>query len=362
MSRTREIQIGDLFTIERGKSRYTRSYAEANPGDVPLYSAALGGPMAYCHVGEFSGPLLTFTTNGYAGTVQVVEGDFLTNGDRAVLLPRQDVHFPDLRYLARTIEQAIRPLAVGRRADAGRNEYTKISPKTVGEVRIPLLVDENGDDDLDAMVAFGDAIERTSVLQANLQARVDQLREADVVLDAGESLEIELGDESCFSRPKIGKRVLRADLTGGGDIPVYSANVLKPMGFVSETRAGDAFDSASLIWGIDGVFDWNLIPANQPFVPTDHCGRIQVTDDRLDPHYLLYALRATKGEHGFDRVFRSNLSNIARLSVAVPIDSTGAPDLHAQRELASRYEKLDQIRDEVIARVSTITGVVVVPR
>ena len=362
MSRTREVQIKDLFTIERGKSKYTRSYAEANPGGVPLYSASLGGPMAYCSTGEYSGPLLTFTTNGYAGTVQIMEGDFLVNGDRAVLIPREGVRLPDRRYLARVIEQTIRPLAVGRRGDVGRNEYTKISPKTVAEVSIAFLVDENGDDDFDAMEAFGDAVERSSVLQANLQVRVDQLIEASVVLDAGESIDIELGNKDWFSKPEIGDRVLRSALVEGGDIPVYSANARQPMGFVSKPRKGDTFETASLIWGIDGVFDWNLIPADQPFVPTDHCGRIQVVDDRLDPQYLLYALRVTKDAHGFDRVFRSNLSNIARLTVSVPVDATGAPDLDRQRQLALQYAKIDRIREEVVTKVSTLTGVIVAPQ
>lgn len=362
MRRTREVQIKDLFTIQRGSSKYTRSYAEAHPGDVPLYSASLGGPMAYCETGEFSGPLLTFTTNGYAGTVQIMEGDFLVNGDRAVLLPRDGVRLPDRRYLARVIEQTIRPLAVGRRGDVGRNEYTKISPKTVEKVGIAFLVHENGEDDFEAMEAFGEAIERSSMLQANLQVRVDQLRDTSVVLDAGESIDIELGNRDWFSKPEIGDRVLRSALVENGEVPVYSANARQPMGFVATARPGDTFSAASLIWGIDGVFDWNLIPADQPFVPTDHCGRIQVTDDRLDPEYLLYALRATKDAHGFDRVFRSNLSNIARLTVPVPVDATGAPDLAKQRQLAQQYAKIDRIREEVVTRVSTITGVVVAPR
>lgn len=360
MTRTREVRIGELFTIKRGKGKYTRGYVEGHPGEVPVYSAALGAPMAYGDTADFSGPLLTFTTNGYGGTVQVIDGDFTVNGDRAVLLPREGVDLPDLRYLARVIEQTIRPLAVGRRTDGGRNEYTKIAPKTVSAVTIPFLVGENGDDDHDGMKSFGEAIERASVLQENLRTRLEQVQEVSVVLDAGNSVGVELGDEKRFSL-SIGKRVLRSELSECGRVPVYSANARTPMGFVDEPREGHEFHDPSLIWGIDGIFDWNLISADTAFVPTDHCGRLEVLDQRLDPEYLLYALRATKDEHGFDRVFRANLANIAQLTVAVPVDGLGEPDLDKQRELAQRYRRIDSIRDEIAGRVSTITDVVMAP-
>lgn len=360
MNRTREAQISDLFTITRGKSKYTRPYSESHPGEVPIYSASLGAPMAYGDTAEYTGPLLTFTTNGYGGTVQIIDGDFTINGDRAVLLPKDGVQLPDCRYLARVIEQAIRPLAVGRRADAGRNEYTKISPKTVEATSVPLLVDEDGQDDFQAMQDFGESIERAAALQSNLQTRLDQLNEVNVVLEVGECIEVSLGDEYLFER-SIGKRVLRSALKDTGEVPVYSANVREPMGYVDAAPEDIEFDTPSLIWGIDGVFDWNLIPAGTPFVPTDHCGRLKVLDGRLDPEYLLYALRTTKDSHGFDRVFRANLANIGELTVNVPAEHTSTPDLGRQEVQAKRYRRIDAIRDEVVSRLATITGVAVAP-
>lgn len=361
MSRTREVKIDDIFMIARGNSKYKRAFAESHPGEVPIYSASLGAPMAYIDTAEYTGPLLTFTTNGYGGTVQIIDGDFTVNADRAVLLPRGGVRVPDHRYLARVIEQAIRPLAVGRRADAGRNEYTKISPKTVKAVSVPFLVDEDGRDDFQAMESFGEAIDHAATLQANLQTRLDQLSNANVVLEAGDGIDVSLGDEDLFDRA-IGKRMLRTALTETGEVPVYSANAREPMGYVDAAPEDLEFDAPSLIWGIDGVFDWNLIPADTRFVPTDHCGRLKVLNERLDPEYLMYALRATKDSHGFDRVFRANLVNIAQLTVNVPADSSGVPDLNRQRELAERYRKIDAIRDEVVSRIATITGVVVAPQ
>lgn len=361
MSKTREVKITDLFIIERGNSKYTRGYAEAHPGEIPIYSAALAAPLGFTESSDYAGPLLTFTTNGYGGTVQIIDGVFNCNGDRAVLLPHDGVLLPDLRYLARVLEQTLRPLAVGRRGDAGRNEYTKLAPKSTIGATIPFLIDASGNDDYVAMKRVGEAISRAGDLQANLRSRVEQLKGANIVLDGGASVDLQLGDTSRFAL-SIGHRVLLTQLDNTGEVPVYSANARAPMGYVQEARAGDKFAAPSLIWGIDGDFDWNLIPANKAFVPTDHCGRLQVLTNDIEPEYLLYALRATKDSHGFDRVFRAKLANIAEISVPVPVDDTGMPDIARQHSLIDRYRYLDTIREHLLQKVSALTSVVVAPQ
>lgn len=358
---SREVPISDLFSIQRGKSKYTRAYADLNRGEVPLYSASLSGPMAYIDTADFSGPLLTFTTNGYGGSVQIVQGDFTINGDRAVLVPLDDTQLPDSRYLASVLEQRLRPLAVGRVGDRGKNEYTKVSPKVAESVTIPFLVDENGNDDFAAMERFGSAVDRARTLQGNLRIRAQQVRSTNLVLDVGESVEISLGDTDRFSL-SIGRRVLKSELDEEGTIPVYSANAREPMGYFSAPRNGLSFDQPSLIWGIDGIFDWNLIPAEQPFVPTDHCGRLQVLDSELNPEYLVHALRATRDEHGFDRVYRASLENIAQVTVSVPVRPDGSLDRARQDDLARRYRRLRSIADDLADKISSLTDVVVAPR
>lgn len=59
-----------------------------------------------------------------------------------------------------------------------------------------------------------------------------------------------LGDKSIFEL-KIGKRVLDSELHAQGKIPVYSANVLKPFGFIDKELLAN-YDKESVLWGIDG--------------------------------------------------------------------------------------------------------------
>lgn len=358
---TLKVTLGDWFEIRRGLSVYTRAYGESNPGDFPVYSASRTGPLTHIKHYDYSGQYLTFTTNGYGGFVEIIDGNFSINADRAILVPREDILLPDLRYLARVIEEQLRGLAIGRTGDLGKNEYTKVRPDHAKKVEFPILLDRDGNFDYQAMYDFGEKLERAAKLQRNVAARAEQIKSTNVFIDAGESTEISLGNGDLFSL-SIGKRVLREELKQEGKVPVFSANAREPMGYIDQARPGMTFESPSLIWGIDGIFDWNLIPAGVPFVPTDHCGRLQIHHKDLDIEYMLYVLRATRDQYGFDRVYRANLQKIRTVSLTIPVSPAGKFDLVQQRDLAARYRRIHKISENLIQKTETLASVVVTPR
>lgn len=359
MSRLLEIPISEYFECVRGKAQYTRDFALQNPGDFPIYSASLSGPLAYCNAAEYAGTYLSFTTNGYAGTVQILSGEFAINGDRGLFIPKKDREIPDFAYLQQAIQTAIRPLAIGRNVDGKKNEYTKLSPETVQDATFPLLVDSQGHPDLRGMKKLGQKIRKVQQLQTDIMARCETINESNVVIELDlPFVTLELGDERYF-KLSIGKRVLKADVASEG-VPVYSANVRKPFGYVG-WKVLESVSKASLIWGIDGNFEWNLIPEKEHFVPTDHCGRLQILDEDLSPEYLLYELNSTKEEYGFDRVFRANLNNVSQVTVRVPVDAAGHFDVERQRALTARHRNIRSLREGAVAALSSVTNVSFVP-
>ena len=63
------------------------------------------------------------------------------------------------------------------------------------------------------------------------------------------------------------KRVLKKDLPQlNGDIPLYSANVFQPFGFVKESTI-DSFDYNYVLWGIDGEFEFNVMEKGRNLPP-----------------------------------------------------------------------------------------------
>ncbi|WP_367190102.1 hypothetical protein [Burkholderia sp. Ed8] len=339
-----EISIGDLFGAVNGRPKFIKDFIDSHPGCHPVYSASLTKPFGYVDEFEYEGHYLTWVMNGYGGRVQEIRGRFSANRDRGVFVPRDGVEIPDLTYLRFAMEPQLVATAVGRRVDGRLNEYTKIYPRTAEDVMIRLPVNGRGQLDYAQMTAMGERLRRIERAQADVRRAQDSLLRAAFALDIGDpSVTVSLGSDEFFSL-SIGTRVLRSEHAQSG-IPVYSANARTPFGFIATSNLVD-FEKPSLLWGIDGIFDWNLIPSGVQFATTDHCGRLQILDDRIDPVYIYAFLRATRGRYGFDRVYRANLDNMkADVTVSLPVDKrTGEFCLKRQRALASSFRELEEAR------------------
>lgn len=174
---------------------------------------------------------------------------------------------------------------------------------------------------------------------------MNKLRSSVVVLEKGcKTVTLYLSD-NCFDL-SIGNRVLKKDVLKMG-IPLYSANPNNVFGYVASSNYSD-FDRDSLIWGIDGNYQWNYIPKNTPFATTDHCGRLRVLNDNIVSEYVFYQLRESSGAYGFDRTFRASLQNIKGVSVDIPVNESGEFDVQKQRDLVQRYISIDSTTDRVI--------------
>ena len=132
----------------------------------------------------------------------------------------------------------------------------------------------------------------------------------------------------------IGKRVLNTDVNPSYGIPVYSANVFEPFGMINKMLITD-FSKDSVVWGIDGDWMVNVIPANTPFYPTDHCGVMRIKTDNILPKYMAHLLEVAGQEVGFKRSYRASIDRIESLSVRVaPIED--------QRKALSEIEVYEQ--------------------
>lgn len=62
--------------------------------------------------------------------------------------------------------------------------------------------------------------------------------------------------------------MLNKELVYDGTIPVYSANVNEPFGYIDKLLITD-FSLPSVLWGIDGDWMTRYMPDNTAFYPTD---------------------------------------------------------------------------------------------
>ena len=140
--------------------------------------------------------------------------------------------------------------------------------------------------------------------------------------------------DSQFFEAFIGKRVLKNELDPDGKIPVFSANVFEPFGYINRLLIKD-FSKASVLWGIDGDWMVRYMPANQPFYPTDHCGVLRVKTDEIHPCYLAWVLRHAGNKIGFSRSHRASIDRVSRIVVQVP-------PIDIQNEFAAQVAQIEQ--------------------
>ena len=161
-----------------------------------------------------------------------------------------------------------------------------------------------------------------------------------------------LGDAAAFD-VSIGQRVLNSELVNNGTIPVYSANVYEPFGYINTSLLKD-FSRASILWGIDGDWMTNYIPENIVFNPTDHCGVIRVLTDDVFAKYLSLVLFEEGKKIRFSRTLRASTDRIKGITVVLP-------SKQIQREAIAKIQKFEQqidaaqkILDSAFARKQAI--------
>lgn len=131
----------------------------------------------------------------------------------------------------------------------------------------------------------------------------------------------------------IGKRVLNKQLVPDGNIPVYSANVIEPFGYIDRLLITD-FSVPSILWGIDGDWMTSFIPEDSEFYPTDHCGILRCKTAEVNPRYLAHVLETEGRKLGFSRSYRASLDRVQGITFNVP-------NIEEQNNVISQIEILE---------------------
>jgi hypothetical protein len=150
---------------------------------------------------------------------------------------------------------------------------------------------------------------------------------------------VKLGDASLFSL-RIGKRVLKRDVyKSSADVPLFSANIRKPFGYVKEANAG-GLEHGGAVWSIDSDFDCRPVAAGATYAITDHCGEITLMTDTIDPGFLAAQVRQSGIDNGFNREFRPSLGLMRDLEIDLPEDDSGQLDLEAMAAWTAYRDEL----------------------
>ena len=178
---------------------------------------------------------------------------------------------------------------------------------------------------------------------------IEQLKEARenifIEIISNSKTNIRLNDTDTFS-VSIGKRVLKGDVQTKGKVPIYSANVFEPFGYIDKHLL-DKYDTPSVLWGIDGDWMVNCFPKEKPFYPTDHCGILRVKNNKIDEELLAYILNQEGKSLRFSRTKRASIDRIKGIKIPLP-------SLKEQEEMVPEIQKIDK---EIKIKIKELSGI-----
>ena len=210
-----------------------------------------------------------------------------------------------------------------------------------------------------------------------VSSHVENLEKANLAMpEIKHYAELELSNTDYFDL-FIGKRVVKKDLHNTvGSIPVYSANVNQPFGWMESSNIED-FSNPFVLWGIDGNFDFSVKLAGEVFRTTDHCGAIKILNSKINPLFLYFALHAVREENRLDRELRANLQNVKKFVVRIPIvtDKEGHPAMEVgdirkdgtvqklykfdevlQNKIVDYYTEFEEVKKQIMDSATDLNG------
>jgi type I restriction enzyme S subunit len=168
-----EVQLSDIFSsIDRGKSKYTRTYCKEHAGEYPVYSADNGMPLGFMDSYDYDGKYLTISINGIAGKITIFDERFSTNADRVICIPKDNIDIGYIRFVA---EPLLRNKSKGRKGDLGKNEFSKLTPKMVAETFVPIPVKADGTFDLEKQKELAAKYEQIETIKKELISKILEL-------------------------------------------------------------------------------------------------------------------------------------------------------------------------------------------
>lgn len=260
------------------------------------------------------------------GKTAIAGTDLYTNEAIAALIPKDKEKVLD-RYLFFIFNGGLIDLKnVGNKAFGKSLNSTYLN----NEVKIPLPPTDIQQQIIDECAKVDEEYNTSRMAIEDYRKKIAQIFDNLQVIGGGKTLKLSNLD---IFEVSIGRRVLNTEVSPEYTTPVYSANVYEPFGMIDKLLITD-FSKDSVIWGIDGDWMVNTIPANVPFYPTDHCGVLRIKTDDVLPKYMAYLLYKEGERVGFSRTYRASIDRIEGLSVTV------AP-IEMQRQAVAQVEQYE---------------------
>lgn len=361
--------IIDFTKSSTNGSWFTKTLINDNKGNIPVYGASnIEFEVGYGYVKDN----LILKKNGKTKKVKYFE-DCLTwniDGSPAIfyrknrfslsekvipLIPFDELKsILSLEYVLYSILNSKEIEQFGFSNKAGKEKLKKLM------IKIPVLEDGRYD-----LVTQNEIVKKYKIIYEKkkiLEKKIEELTNISVIFsDKYNVKNIKITD---LFTPTLGSGTYTKDycLKNIGKYPVYSGQI---NGHFSEILNYD-YEGTYLTWAKDGLAGFIMYHENEKFSITNHRGILIPTDKckNIDLKYIKYVLepifrrnlkgRLANGEKNeYTTLSKDMIKGIKEL-IPIPVKEDGCFDLIAQKEIAKKYEMVNNIKECIANNINEI--------
>ncbi|NQU83261.1 MAG: N-6 DNA methylase [Parcubacteria group bacterium] len=367
----RAICLADIeyFNLSIGKRLLKKDLFGKDLGDralIPAYSANVFIPFGFVeksNILNFENPYVLWGIDGNFEFNFKDKGEAFASTDHCGTIEVLDKNI-DPQYLLLSLEL--------KRHEYGFDRGLRSSLANVSKIKIDFPIKNDGGIDLDKQRAVVKDSKEISKIKDKILTIKKQITESEI--NFSENFEYKEEELLSLFDIKQGnayytkKRIIGSGWSG--NLPVYSSNtknegLLMKMD-IKKVKEDDLYYQYCLTWSVDG-YAGTLFIRNEKnkenhkkekfyFTFNNHCGILLPKFINLYLPFIKYLLqpifyKKSKG-YGNNKVGTNQIKDII---VKLPINKAGDFDLEKQKEIAFRYEKVDELKKELTDKLDTLT-------
>lgn len=171
------VSIQELFEINLGNGKYTKSFCIKNPGKYPVYSGNTISSFSNINEYMYDGEYLTWAKDGLAGYIIHNIGKFSITNHRGILILKENNKNIDLEYIKIVLEPIFRKNIKGRLGIGEKNEYTTLSKDMIKNIeeKIPIPINSSGNFDIEKQREISDMFKKIRRIKENIILEINNL-------------------------------------------------------------------------------------------------------------------------------------------------------------------------------------------
>ena len=278
-----------------------------------------------------------------------IDGDFSTTDHCGAIKILQDDILPE--YLMLQLEKV--------KHKYGFDRGLRSSLKNMQNVCVEIPFNEQGNINIEKQKEAIEKYEYIAELRIKIEYYKKQINTCNVKVKKNNKLKSKQFYE-IFDFPSIKGLTKQFIENNKGTIPVYGGKIEEePIGFIADNLPNVKYFNNCLAWNREGSVGY-VFWHKHKFTTNDHHRPIFIKKeykDLLDLAFLQYSIQIVLMNEDFVWSKTASKEKVEKLMLEIPVDSNGDFDLPAQKQIAEKYQKIEQIKKTISKELDRISKI-----